>query len=506
MKIKGKFTPQTKIYQKDWVALHPLSLQSSTDFYYIQLSNRILKLLEENIAVNEFSSSLKRQFAIVAAAYFEDVISNIGVWKGFRQIHFDKYGRYLPFLETTDDYYLDEINPEDIQFLIWSILQFDVIENEELRFLNIENPIISYVSLIIYEILDKEYESAPENEAFYNAVHSPRLASDFYLFREFVKWIHSKSYLSGLYPEKLINSQKEKLKNSTDDYFKKNYNAINYAISNSMIFTSPCSPLAISSTEWFAEITTDIKVKEIAKSLEYKKTANYLIVDFDEDVIKVKQIDDQSVMLDLDANSLESKEPFKTSNTVTCELAYFDRKWQVNGMAAFGLVDDKNNLKQDNLKQNEIESKIHTYQTTLTKNNGSPIAFFKNAKELATFLLKLFPDSPRDQLYPKDMKNDENIVVFTHPTLGLVMLPDMATLIKSKNNSLYNNRDASDHAISILCGAYVCPRVLLEYLITNNLIPDAYINSLKGTEYGRKLVQKNLDFIIRFFQPELYSL
>ena len=31
------------------------------------------------------------------------------------------------------------------------------------------------------------------------------------------------------------------------------------------------------------------------------------------------------------------------------------------------------------------------------------------------------------------------------------------------------------------------------------------INSLNGEDYGRKLVQENLDFIIRFFQPELFS-
>jgi hypothetical protein len=79
------------------------------------------------------------------------------------------------------------------------------------------------------------------------------------------------------------------------------------------------------------------------------------------------------------------------------------------------------------------------------------------------------------------------------------------TLIKDKNNPLYNKQDAADHAISILCGAYVCPRVFLEYLITNNLIPDARINSLKGHIYGQKLVQENLDFIVRFFQPKLFG-
>jgi hypothetical protein len=85
------------------------------------------------------------------------------------------------------------------------------------------------------------------------------------------------------------------------------------------------------------------------------------------------------------------------------------------------------------------------------------------------------------------------------------MYSDLAKWIKDKNNPCYNKQSATDDSISLLCGGYNCQREFLEYLIQNNLIPDARINSLKGEEYGRKLLQDNLDFIVRFFQPELFA-
>jgi hypothetical protein len=492
-----------KIVQKDWIQLHPLKLQSPSDYYFIQLSNKILLLLDKDKNAIVFSSRLKRLFAITAVSYFEDVISNIGLWKAFRQIHFEKCGKMLPFLHIREEYSMDEINLEDIQFLIWSIIQRDVLEQDELKFINIENPIITLVSLLVYEVLDAEYETAPENEVVHNAVHSANLASDYYLFREFLKWLHYDSYLSCPYPKNKLQYELERSKNNK--FVKENKDVLSYTLVNSLIFTEPCSPIAIIAYKWFEYIVSDNKVKEFVHALEYKTFETYKIVGVNEKSLKIKLFDRGTDVFELDLNSLNSTADIKNKKAISCAMTFFNGLWNVNGMASFN---DEEDISTDSTDPESIvnsENNKMTYDFVLKNNKDRSIAYFKDTNELSDFLLKLFPDSTKNDLNLSNIKSDKNIVVFTHPNLGLVMYSDLAKWIKDKNNPCYNKQSASDHSVSIFCGGYNCQREFIEYLIQKNLIPDARINSLEGEEYGRKMVQDNLDFIVRFFQPELFS-
>jgi len=503
MSLKSRILT-SKIVQKDWLQLHPLKLQSPTDFYYIQLSNKILNILLKDKNLPEFPIPLIRQLALIATAYFEDVISKIGLWRAMRQIHFEKQGKFIPFKETTDDYQPDEINPEDIQFLIWTIVQRDVLERDDLMFINIENPIVTYTSLLIYEALDDEYETAPENEVLFNAVHSSNLASDYFLFREFLKWLHYDSYLSCPYPKNHLLDELELSKSHA--FYKENKEALKYTLIYSLIFTSPCSPIAIPASKWLAEIVSDPKVKDIARSLKHNTFNNYRICSANNKTLTLKLLDGGVDSIELDLESMDSTAGIKDKTIISCAMTWFNGIWNVNGMSTFGNetnVDSSDSANTTILKNKENDKL--TYEFVLKNNHNSCIAYFRNTTELSDFLHKLFPNSAKSELIPDNIKSDHNFVVFTHPNIGLVMYPDLAKWIRDKNNSCYNKQSASDNAVSILCGGYTCQREFLEYLIQNNLIPDARINSLSGEEYGRKLVQDNLDFIIRFFQPELFS-
>ena len=68
------------------------------------------------------------------------------------------YGSYLPFFDSDpEEYYPDEINPEDLRFLLWYYLSM-VHDDTTI------SPTIyewSELSEEIFEILEREYESAP---------------------------------------------------------------------------------------------------------------------------------------------------------------------------------------------------------------------------------------------------------------------------------------------------------------------------------------------------------
>jgi len=62
------------------------------------------------------------ELAAFLVCCFEDVISDLGLWRVFRDEHERMYGKRLPFYDLPDDYFEEEINFEDVAFLIWYYL------------------------------------------------------------------------------------------------------------------------------------------------------------------------------------------------------------------------------------------------------------------------------------------------------------------------------------------------------------------------------------------------
>ena len=108
-----------KIFPKDWLQLHPYKQSTPVDSYYTGIANRIYDIMEKTELVNSFEGEETKQICIRMAAYFEDVISGMGLWRAFILTHKELYGKYLPFYTPDDHYYDDEVNLEDVRFLLW---------------------------------------------------------------------------------------------------------------------------------------------------------------------------------------------------------------------------------------------------------------------------------------------------------------------------------------------------------------------------------------------------
>ena len=110
-----------------------------------------------------------RYFSLCLTAWFEDVISQVGIWTTFTAACKKRYGNWLPFYPLDENYYPDEINVEDIRFLLWHHIQFS--SRDEGRIINPENPGIELIANELYCILDEIYETAPENERLWQFMH-----------------------------------------------------------------------------------------------------------------------------------------------------------------------------------------------------------------------------------------------------------------------------------------------------------------------------------------------
>ena len=168
-----------RIYIKDWLELKPYGNQTVTDSYYLKICNEIKKV----ITTNKQSFVLQRYLdnedinllSCFLTSYFEDLLSETNIWNSFVRTHQRLYRKQLPFYNL-DEYYEEEINPQDISFLIWYFL--NTVQEE--KFISPFNDFIVETSEKIIDVFDKELEFAPENEYLKTFYQIDQKQNDFY--------------------------------------------------------------------------------------------------------------------------------------------------------------------------------------------------------------------------------------------------------------------------------------------------------------------------------------
>lgn len=201
-----------RIYIKDWLELKPYNSQSITDGYYLKLCNKVKEILvkrHKKVIIENMDKYALNILSCFLVSYFEDIISETNIWNTFVKSHKALYGKYLPFYDTKE-YYLEEINEQDIRFLLWYF--FNTIQEEEFIL-----PYYDYfydMAIDVYDIFDEEYEYAPENPVLKKYYEIDENETDYYKARKLIDTILFKTYL--FYPDTLLDLN-ESLVNAFDD-------------------------------------------------------------------------------------------------------------------------------------------------------------------------------------------------------------------------------------------------------------------------------------------------
>lgn len=152
-----------KIYLDTWLNLKPYDKQAPTDKYYLRLCNEVYDVLRQDDFL--ISSELKlsesriQSLACFLTCYFEDLVSGTNVWNSFVRKHQELYGRLIPFYAVDETYVEEEINLEDVMFLIWYFLDLDVLG----KFLSPHHIMFFNLGNAVFPIFEKAWEYAPEN-------------------------------------------------------------------------------------------------------------------------------------------------------------------------------------------------------------------------------------------------------------------------------------------------------------------------------------------------------
>ena len=77
---------------------HPFGVSSSTDKDYADIANTVMAMLRYTPFCTERSDEEMKRMAIKLTLYFEDMVSEIGLWHSFVRKYQQLYGKPLPFI------------------------------------------------------------------------------------------------------------------------------------------------------------------------------------------------------------------------------------------------------------------------------------------------------------------------------------------------------------------------------------------------------------------------
>ncbi|MCM1290347.1 MAG: DUF3843 family protein [Prevotella sp.] len=183
-----KVTPQQFLLRQPCYPEKKLS-----DIYYYELTNTLLNDWDVSGLFPTLSDEVKQRVALNVIGYYQDIISDGGLWRAFTRECQRLYGYKVPFYEAGDDYVDFELNLIDVKFMIWySIAMLDMAHRD----LSPTDCDIKKLAQRWHKILDENYEEAPEPEdyniGFELEMHNPEDAQH---LLKFTHWIFLHSYL-----------------------------------------------------------------------------------------------------------------------------------------------------------------------------------------------------------------------------------------------------------------------------------------------------------------------
>ncbi len=242
---------EKKIYIQDWLTLKPYEKPAKTDLYYLRICNEVKKAIETSPWSEDLKGYLEgleiNYLSCFLTSYFEDIISETNFWNAFVRLHKRLYHKQIPFYET-DDYVEEEINHQDVSFLIWYFL--NTIQDETL--VSPYKDSIVGTAQKVMEIFETAWEEAPENEVLKQFYFIDENEDDFYVARILIDKILYDTYL--FYPDtelRMEMKQMDILENKEDDEHILMFLQENRDVG---IFRDHTRLLNLQGKEWAAEI------------------------------------------------------------------------------------------------------------------------------------------------------------------------------------------------------------------------------------------------------------
>lgn len=481
---------------------HPRGLNCDSDREYTDFANRVVKTMRANTESANWSTDYLRTIAVKVTLYFEDLVSELGLWKTFVNKHSQLYGKPLPFFQVDSGYRADYPCQQDVLYLIWDALIG--LKEEDLP--NPENPGLLSIARDITDLMEGEFEDIAINDDLVDYLHEASYCCDFYELRQMLKWFYFDCYLTSgrftdYYYEQDIDFFAESLHAGSRD--------ARYGAECMMPFNQDIGPLALQPKEWLALFLEHVGRKQKAedvRALQCSSIEPFLKVSSDAKSVRFKNWhgEEFSVRRTPMFNCPDKQLKDPEINGSIGAFACYRGEWFLNGLNSWG---DITEIWDAYIQDKKIKegAGVQNYQHLMELSGGSALFYFHDLEELKRFEIKEM-GIPEDQYQPPPMKEKvKNIVLFIPSERGSMgLMFNNADSICDPRNPFYDKKVAKKEALNIITCVDGVAGEFVRYAVSHGLLPDAQLNSVFGGDHGRELVQQNLDFLARTLRRQEY--
>ena len=485
------------IYPADWVKHEPYSTVNSTDIYYTGIANRVYDILKETKFDTFFSAADDlRVVSMCIAGYFEDVISQNGIWQTFTAACQKEYGSRLPFFHLDENYYPDEINKEDIQFLLWHNLQ---VERRTERIIYPLNPVLALTAEFVYDLLNDEYETAPENDRLHDFIYRSVEADEACgHYMAVATWFHYDSFFNIENTASFLTLKNRFLEQTHDD--PEQVKVVVWGMYTTLVLKNRHSLLALTTPEWLARLAAGHKQLAAWKDVKVKKASCYMVERIADGNLTLKDLcENATVEISVKNMETDTKRLVEGKTTVICEFVRFAGVYYRIGTIAVNEMGDSVEQYIANEKaQRDTGNQRAAYKAFVKAAGGSYIQFFQDNDACARFLSDKVGYAFAQGVQLPQFKSRKGLMLMASPRSGITLQPGVLDCVKDPGNPYYNAATAARNALMVIARANAIPYDVMCRLQDDGMWPDTAYQCDRAEE-GRKLAQDNLRFITDYY-------
>ncbi len=230
---------------QQWLTRQPYTQTTDSDRYYTRLANRLYESIKQSSLKERWSDEAVKGICCDLVGYFADILSGTGLWSTFLAQYRAFYGRTLPFF-SPESYYDGEVNRDDVRILLWYLSAAYSSEHEVLS--PLDEGLITTADAI-YDLLESEYETAPDSPLLQEFCLSEQNETDDPEARyRFAEWLFWESFLLGPSNRSLARQLLHEV-HSKPHSDKEKLNQLE-KLRRESLYTLPAGPLALFAHEW----------------------------------------------------------------------------------------------------------------------------------------------------------------------------------------------------------------------------------------------------------------
>lgn len=516
-----------KIFLPDWHNFKHFTKHSKTDVYYLNICNEVFDALQNSVNKEIFKKlSLNeiKELCCFLTSYFEDIISQTNIWKAFNTKHYELYNTFVTF-QNTEEYFEEEINLDDIHFLIW---YFVSIKNEN----SLISPYNAYIIDIvgdIYDVFDKNYDYAPENETLKETYFLNPNETDYYIVRDFIEKVFLCNYLIVADISKRLNNQIEAASLNPKD---RHYNQVIYALKDEFLLETKSKLLALGANEWAALVLgKEHNLNKDLLNISKKIFGKFLFKNkIDSKYIYIEHIA-SSKKFNLLKTSYDGYKDLADDDILTMGIIKWQNEWWFSGISMISpfdanvILDEKDSIESRHAvsfleDQKSVKENLRKQSDAfLSYNNNSPVAFLKK-EEISDFTTNFFDyynntlnlnkkvrQKAEERVKKKgylstnndaklDFENDfEMAIIYFNPKSGIEIYFQICSVLDVKSNPYFDKKDFLNENLGLLINDFYSTE-FVNYCYDINKDKVNYLQMFSANE---------LDVLLRFFKNNNYK-